>query len=96
MATMLLIGSAIILTMKMNHKTLVPFLQYVNVTQCSQLGSRKNLEASSVQSSVFAELSYVKSKTMPTKIVSLPFFFTCNKLINTWRHKLIQSLTGKV
>lgn len=75
MATMLLIGSAIILTMKMNHKTLVPFLQYVNVTQCSQLGSRKNLEASSVQSSVFAELSYVKSKTMPIKIVSLPFFF---------------------
>ena len=49
MATMLLIGSAIILTMKMNHKMLVPFLQYVNVAHCNRLGSRSDLEASTVR-----------------------------------------------
>lgn len=57
MATMLLICSAIILTLKMDHKMLVPSLQYVNVAHCNRMASYSDLEAGIVRRNVFTEFS---------------------------------------
>lgn len=90
MATMLLIGSAIILTMKMNHKMLVPFLQYVNVAHCNRLGSQNILEAGTV--SVFTEFSQVTSR--PKNACHNLSFLSFEELLGgSWRRTVFVSFT---